>query len=324
MDRAQEELQFLSSSGVFKQSFTLIFKWKKIFTQITLALILPLFLIALVRSHIENTFIDKFNKDFDNYTQSEAIKKIVLFIVFEILYVTFLILFSLLSTSAVVYTIACIYAAKEITFKKVMSVVPRVWKRLLLTFIVGYAILFVFCFVGVLFLSLIIAFLGGNPIGIALIVIFAVLLLAGFIYIYMLWNLASVVSVLEKVKGCKAMKKSKVLIKGHLVVSIALFVFQVFAFGGISIVYEVFVVDGSLNLGVKILLGILCYVLMVIVALLVLVIQTVIYFVCKSYHHENIDRTLLADHLEASYGAYFRINDGPKELQLQPQPLEVV
>jgi hypothetical protein len=198
-----------------------------------------------------------------------------------------------------------------------MSVVPKVWKRLLVTFIVGYAILFLYSLVDIVLLSLVIGFLRNGVTGIILIFVFAILFVIGFVYIEMIWNLASVVSVLEESRGCKAMKKSKFLIKGHLWVSIALFVFQTLAFGGISTAYEVVVTVTNLNLGIKILVGILCFLLMVILFLVVLVIQTVIYFVCKSYHNENIDRTLLADHLEASYGGYVNLN-GAKEVQLEP------
>jgi hypothetical protein len=312
-NRAQEELQFLSSGGVFLQSFKLIFKWKKIFSQIVLALIIPLFLIVIARTHISQVFIDRY----DINTTGQAVGKIYLYAFFELAYLTFIIIFSLLSTSAVVYTIACIYAARQVTFKTVMRVVPKVWMRLSITFIVGYAILFLYSLVGIVLLSLVIGFLRNSVITIVLAILFVV----WFVYIYMIWNLASVVSVLEESKGCKAMKKSKFLIKGHLWVSIALFVFQAFAFWGISFGYEV-VMFSNLNLGIKILVGILCFLLMVILFLVVLVIQTVIYFVCKSYHNENINRTLLGDHLEASYGGYVRLNEA-KEVQLE-QPIQAV
>lgn len=42
--------------------------------------------------------------------------------------------------------------------------------------------------------------------------------------------------------------------------------------------------------------------------LIALVVQTVIYLVCKSYHHENIDKSILADHLEVYLGEYVPLN----------------
>lgn len=41
----------------------------------------------------------------------------------------------LLSTVAVVYTIASVYTGRELTVKKVVSVVPKVFTRLLITFL---------------------------------------------------------------------------------------------------------------------------------------------------------------------------------------------
>ncbi|KAJ6774139.1 PROTEIN putative-RELATED [Salix purpurea] len=64
----------------------------------------------------------------------------------------FLLIFSLLSTAAVVYTIACIYTAREVTFKKVMSVVPKVWKRLMITFLSIFIAVFLYNVVSILVL----------------------------------------------------------------------------------------------------------------------------------------------------------------------------
>ncbi|KAM7274883.1 hypothetical protein ACFE04_016749 [Oxalis oulophora] len=231
-NRVEEEV---SSCGIFKQSIKVISQWKLIFFQITLALIVPLSLTILLRAHISKYLIDSYmsvesflfepatntTTTTTYYTATQVnnpndrlMDKLSIY--FEIGYFTFLIIFSLLSTSAIVYTIACIYSsAKEITFRKVISVVPKT-------------------------------------------VVFA----------------------------------------------------------GLSIGYQVLIMNDDLNFGVKIIIGELCFDMLVIGFLLVLVIQTVIYFVCKSYHHEIVDKTCLADHLEATYGGYVQLN-GPKELQLQ-------
>ncbi|KAK4387356.1 hypothetical protein Sango_2342200 [Sesamum angolense] len=42
---------------------------------------------------------------------------------------------------------------------------------------------------------------------------------------------------------------------------------------------------------------------------------TVIYFVCKSYHHENIDKSALSDHLEVYVGDYVPLKG--KDIQLK-------
>ena len=48
-------------------------------------------------------------------------------------------IFSLLSTAAIFYTIGYIYTGREISFKKVMSVMPKVWKR-------GHFLVHICCF----------------------------------------------------------------------------------------------------------------------------------------------------------------------------------
>ena len=46
-----------------------------------------------------------------------------------------------------------------------------------------------------------------------------------------------------------------------------------------------------------------------------LVVQTVLYFVCKSYHHENIDKSALSEHLEGYLGDYVPLKS--KDVQME-------
>ena len=84
---------------------------------------------------------------------------------------------------------------------------------------------------------------------------------------------------------------------------------------GIQLVFAIFVVYGSeLNLALRIGIGLLCFLMLVVVILFGLVIQTVLYFVCKSYHHESIDRSALSEHLEAYHCEYVPLR---KDVQMQ-------
>ncbi|XP_074374284.1 uncharacterized protein LOC141714679 [Apium graveolens] len=132
----------------------------------------------------------------------------------------------------------------------------------------------------------------------------------------MVWQLASVVTVLEDSYGFKAMVKSNSLIKGNMWVSLIIFFKLNFALVGIQIVFQLFVVHGySVDTWKKIVLGILCFLLLVVLILFWLVAQTIIYFVCKSYHHENIDKSSLSDHLEVYLGEYEPLKS--KDVQLE-------
>ncbi|KAL3844754.1 hypothetical protein ACJIZ3_002157 [Penstemon smallii] len=300
MDREQEEIQFLGFFGILKESHNIISSWRKIFTQITLSLIIPLSFIYLGTRY--------YNK-ISNILSSELTS----YILFKIGYLIFFIILALLSTSAVVYTIACIYTAKGLTFKKVMSVVPKVWKRLMVTFIWSFVIIFVYNFVSffILFLGLLLL---GNVVGIVFGVLFTIIYLTGIVYVTMIWHLASVVSVLEESYGLNAMSKSQILIKGKMGVSIAVFVLLGLCLIGIQIMFEHFVVDGDV-LGKRIGFGIICLILLSILMVFGLVAQTVIYFVCKSYHHENIDKSSLSDHLGGYLGEYVPLKT--KDVQLE-------
>ncbi|KAF2306835.1 hypothetical protein GH714_021874 [Hevea brasiliensis] len=265
MDREQEEMQFLGFFDIYKESYKIIFTWRKIFTQITLALILPLSFIFLAHIQITDLIFSNIIHDEIQLDHTKAgsprSKKLndlissewTYFWLFKIAYFTFFLIFSSLSTAAVVYTIACIYTGRDITFTKVMSVVPK---------------------------------------------------------------LASVVSVLEEACGFKAMEKSRALIKGKLLVTAIIFFLLNLSLFLIQVAFKILVVHGrSLGMVSRVSYGIICFLLLFILFLFGLVIQTVIYFVCKSYHHENIDKSALSDHLEVYLGEYVPLK--AKDVQLE-------
>ncbi|KAL6962301.1 hypothetical protein U1Q18_037259 [Sarracenia purpurea var. burkii] len=328
MNRDQEDMQFLGLFRIYAESYKIIISWRRIFSQITLALILPLSFIFL--SHIEVSDL-LFSKIIDNESQldetptgtkaynnlSDVISsEWASFWFFKFLYFTFLLIFSLLSTSAVVYTIACIYTARPVTFRKVMSVVPKVWKRLMVTFLCAFFAVLAYNIVAALALILSIFSFGFTRLGIAILIIELIVYSAGFVYMTVVWQLASVVSVLEDLYGVKAMIKSKELIRGKMRIAVVVFFKLNFCLVIIQVVFERFVVNGDEFGGaVRLGFGILCFLVLFKLILFGLVVQTVIYFVCKSYHHENIDKTNLSDHLEGYLGEYVPLKDMDVQLE---------
>ncbi|XP_061358733.1 uncharacterized protein LOC133302918 [Gastrolobium bilobum] len=328
MDREQEEMQFLGFFGVFKESSKIIYSWWKIFSQITLTLISPLSFIFLIHIEVSNVLFRKilYNSVEMNETQRgtpqyEKLSDMVssewiTFWLFKFVYFFLLLIFSLLSTSAVVYTIASIYTAKDVTFKKVMSVVPKVWKRLMLTFLCTFAAFFAYNVMTLLVIILWALTIGTKNGGVAVFVLITILYVIGFVYLTLVWQLASVVTVLEDSYGIQAMMKSKELIKGKMVLSILIFLTLNVSFFLIRFLFKVVVVNawtlGSVD---RTLYGILCFYLLANFFLFGLVLQTVLYFVCKSYHHENIDKSALADHLQVYLGEYVPLK--AKDLQLE-------
>ncbi|XVF64426.1 hypothetical protein PTKIN_Ptkin09bG0168500 [Pterospermum kingtungense] len=313
MDREQEEMQFLGFFGIYTESYKIIFAWRKIFSKITLSLILPLSFIYLVHMEVSSLFIGKIshNQTELDQTQSGTPKskklsdlisnEMAYYWLFNAAYFTLFFIFSLLSTAAVVYTIASIYTARELTFKKVMSVVPKVWKRLMVTFLCMFVAMFLYHVVVVFFFIVwFISFIAFQAIVLdKVVVVLIILYIVGVLYLTVIWQLASVVSVLEEAYGFQAMVKSKNLIKGKLWVSMVIFLKLNIASGIIQIAFQRLVMDGSsLGMATRVAYAIICFLLLSKLILFELVIQTVIYFVCKSYHHENIEKSALSEHLE--------------------------
>jgi len=334
MDREQDELQFLGFFGICRESINIIFSWGKIFSKITLALILPLSCIFLAHAGISaflsakiinNEFILDFNRvGSPTYNRASDMlsSEWATYWLIQLAYLTFLLIFSLLSTSAVVYAIACIYTGKEITFRKVMSVVPKVWKRVMVTFLWNFAIMFAYnlCFILVLVIWALIFFWAQVDwqviLGFVLLMIILVVYLVGFVYISVIWQLASVVSVMEESYGIEAMVKSKGLVRGKMGIACAIFLIFNLCLVGIQTLFEKSEVFWwGVGIGGKVGYGIVCSVLLTLLFLFGLAAQTIIYFVCKSYHHENIDKSSLADHLEVYLGEYVPLN--AKSIQLE-------
>ncbi|RDY06648.1 hypothetical protein CR513_09329, partial [Mucuna pruriens] len=330
MDREQEEMQFVGFFGVYKEASKMILSWRRIFSQITVTLILPLSFIFLIHIEVSNLLfrkilfnsiqMDETNPNTPRYNKlSDMVSsEWITLLLFKIAYFTLLLIFSLLSTSAVVYTIASIYTAKDVTFKKVMSVVPKVWKRLMLTFLCAFAAFFAYNIVTmlVMFLWLVTIGVDGGWFAISVLILVLVLYFTGFVYLTVVWQLASVVTVLEDSWGIRAMVKSKELIKGKMFLSVFVFLTLVVSLFLIRVLFKATVVDGwSVGYADRIAYGVLCFFLLSCLFLFGLVLQTVLYFVCKSYHHENIDKSALADHLEVYRGEYVPLT--AKDVQME-------
>ncbi|MBA0738127.1 hypothetical protein Gogos_011535, partial [Gossypium gossypioides] len=327
MDREQEEMQFLGFFGIYKESYKVIIACRKIFSKITLSLILPLSFIYLLHMEVSSLLFRKIihtKVELDEAQSPAKAQKLhdlisnemAYFWLFKAAYFTLFLIFSLLSTSAVVYTIACIYTARELTFGKVMSVVPKVWKRLMVTFLCTFLTMFVYHVVAIfIMVSSVILLLGNDAID-AVLAILLVLYFVGFLYMTIIWHLASVISVLEECYGFQAMMKGKNLIKGKLWVAIIIFLKLIISLVIIQAAFQSLVVhESSLGIAMRVVYAIICFLLLSKLILFVLVIQTVIYFVCKSYHHENIDKSALSDHLEVYLGEYVPLK--AKDVQLE-------
>lgn len=316
MDIAPEELQFLTVSDILKESTSIPKLSPRTFYLITLTLMFPLSFAILAHSLFTHPLLSQIQDPYGSHS-SEWTKLLV----FQFFYLIFLFAFSLLSTAAVVFTVASLYTSKPVSFSNTLSAIPGVFKRLFITYLwvsltmVVYNVIFL-CFL----VLLIVAIDTQNPVlfVFSVIVVF-VLFLVVHVYITALWHLASVVSVLEPIYGFAAMKKSYELLKGK----IGLAFFMVFGYlvvcAAINGVFGSVVVHGwEYGVFTRVVVGGFLVGVLVIVNLVGLLVQSVFYYVCKSYHHEGIDKTALHDHLGGYLGEYV-----PLKSNIQMENLDV-
>lgn len=217
-------------------------------------------------------------------------------IVFMAVVTVFIYAFRILATATVVYTVASIYTAdpKNLSYARVIRIVPRVWNRLMITYLWDFIIFLAFYNVSglTLFLLTFISSVTGYKLKsecfVSSSILMTLIFLCADVYVSTVWNLASVISVLEdKYHGLGAMWKSTNLIKGKRMTALALVIFYFIFTRGIGEVFWYAVVDGrDHGMGITsravyavLLVGLLCF-----VYLMGLLMQSVLYFVCTSYH----------------------------------------
>ncbi|KAJ6803229.1 uncharacterized protein M6B38_107445 [Iris pallida] len=328
MDREPEELQFLSLVGIYRTSAAVLLSSRRLFSQILLSLVLPLSFLFLAHVHISHLLFSQIDRNEselqravpDSTAESRLLSRLsaewTAFLLFKAVYVLFLLVFSLLSTSAVVYTIASLFSAKEVDFRKIFTVVPKVWKRLMATFLWAFLLLFAYNAAALTLVVLIAVLTDQNTFGLVLVVLVLLAYLAGLVWISVIWHLASVVSVLEDARGVAAMQKSRALIRGKTLAAVAIFCKLNFAFAAIEFGFRQLVAKGGAGgAAARAGFGLLFLAALCAVVMFGLVVQTVVYFVCKSYHHESIDKSSLSDHLEVYLGEYVPLKG--RDVQLE-------
>ncbi|KAL3851591.1 hypothetical protein ACJIZ3_013473 [Penstemon smallii] len=304
MDLASEELQFLSISDILKESISIPKQSPKTFYLITLTLIFPLSFAILAHSLFTHPILSQLQSDPTSSSSSDWTKLLI----FQFFYLIFLFAFSLLSTAAAVFTVASLYTSKPVSYSYTIAAIPSVFKRLFITFLWVSLSMVVYNIVFLGFLVLLIIAVDTENVVLFLfsMVVIFLLFLGVHVYISALWHLASVVSVLEPVYGFAAMKKSYELLKGKTGVGFVLVFGYLAVCGIINALFGSIVVHGGDDYGVmtRIMVGGFLVGVLVIVNLIGLLVQSVFYYVCKSYHHQGIDKSALYDHLGGYLGEY--------------------
>ncbi|KAH9317308.1 hypothetical protein KI387_019077, partial [Taxus chinensis] len=315
MERDLDELQLLDAFGIVAEAFKILRSATKLLAAITVTLLLPLSFPILVQSLFSQPLLNKIamNKlllgiEAGNSAQEKTLHNLhseeaKLFLIVPV-YKIITMAFSLMATSAVVYTVASIYTSSEVSYTRIMSVVPRVWKRLMVTFLWYFIIVFVY-YVAVLCALMLLILLSGvlrlksGTLFLGAFV-FAIVAFSIHVYISMVWQVASAVSVVEESYGLAAMKRSRDLIKGKRDTALTLNILYGVVVGVIAgfLSYQVSGGRGQV-MSVEGIVGVL---LQCFVDLIALLTHSVFYFVSKSCHREAIDNSALSNHLDGYRG----------------------
>ncbi|RZC87616.1 hypothetical protein C5167_036158 [Papaver somniferum] len=290
---AAEDLKFFDAFQIIGEAVKIPAKSSPLkYFLITITLILPFSLIQLL---FKISFTQFFFTLYDYFSGDSS----ATYLIHEFFYILSLFLLSLLSISAIVFTVASIYVSKSISFIPTLFAVPRIFKHLMITFfyalllmIVNFlaALTFIYVLVDLLHIDEGVLFWG-------LFIMFCIIYFLVSLYVTALWHLASVISVVEpNVYGLAAMKKSKELLQGRTAIAVLLVNFYL---SGTWFVEKAFVygMQFPVHVMAKLFLGLMCLFMLVAVNLTGLLVQSVFYFACKAYHNQVVDKKVLYDHL---------------------------
>ncbi|RWR79364.1 LOW QUALITY PROTEIN: hypothetical protein CKAN_00793600 [Cinnamomum micranthum f. kanehirae] len=294
------EIQHLSLLSIVQHSIAIPKSSPKTFFLITLLLILPLSLFILLDSSAIYYLVDKQYRGHSTTPSSQQIYFTVT-ILSQSIHLLLLFIFSLLSTAATVYTIASLYTFNVTTFSTTISALPRIFPRIFISFLWVFLLVFVInvVFYSVAIITMIAILETHHYFYLFTLFIVVLLFLVAHLWVTVVWQLTTTVSVSEPVYGREAMKKSWVLLKGKRWTALILVMGPVSV--DLSRAFDRVVMYGGIigiEMWVRVLVGVVLVLLMVVVNLLWLLVQSVFYYVCKSFHHESAEKNALQDVLQ--------------------------
>lgn len=225
----------------------------------------------------------------------------------------FLITLWLFSKAAIVHSVAGMYAGKKLTIAKFITMIRKIWKRVMLTYI-WVCIAIIGC-IAVFLLLLVIVINVVVSMGICsscaiyavlgLGVIFSVL----FAHTLIICNLANVISIMEDCRGSAALFRSMYLIKGRTQVGLMIILGTAIGTAFVESLYEHRV--KSLNYGdvySRIWEGPLLVIMYSFVVLIDAMMSCIFYFTCKCSSSESFDNHSLLEHTASFSGSTEQTN----------------
>ncbi|RZC64490.1 hypothetical protein C5167_008186 [Papaver somniferum] len=317
MNREQHAYKSMGVFAIFKEAFKIIVSQNIIYSQITLAVLVPLTILYLSQVYMLYLIQDKTYQYIKTSRLGAYDYGIIISVFINTIIASF---FSLFLTSNAVYATTCFYTSRDITFKKVIGVFPKVYKRLYVTLLWCFYMLRVYTMAGVASLWYFLGIKGAQGEGwkqVCLMLIFCLSIpfLTGLVYMTSIWNIATVIAILEEDYGKKALLKSMKLIRGKIRVSCVVFLLLEITLIGILSTFILLVAHECISSVIgTIFAGIVCCSLMTFVVHFSLVTRTVIYFICKAYHNEDIRN--INPFPDVSYVSLVTVNDDRRQLSL--------
>ncbi|KAI3950055.1 hypothetical protein MKW98_008500 [Papaver atlanticum] len=198
-----------------------------------------------------------------------------------------------------IFTIASHYVSKPVSCVFILFAIPRLSKRILITFLYALPLMIGAYVANFAFFYLIDTIPKLNNVIATMFAIIYIFFVTGVdVYIVAFWNLANVILALEpNVHGLSAMKRSKQLLRGKTI--IATFLVLVYLLATFTILFIVgLVMVINIHIIIRILLVVFCVIIMAGVNFLGLIGQSILYYACKSYHNQVIDKEVLYAHLD--------------------------
>lgn len=156
MEHSLEDLQKLGSFQIVKKSINIPRSSSKTFFLLTLTLVFPIShgirAHNVIASYLFNYLTNASAAASPDQNSSTASSRMCLVVAYQFIYVIFLFTFSLLSTGAIVFTVASLYTSKPTSFSSLRAI-PLAFQRLFVTFF--YISLLIFFF-HLLFFSILI------------------------------------------------------------------------------------------------------------------------------------------------------------------------
>ncbi|XP_026419540.1 uncharacterized protein LOC113315481 [Papaver somniferum] len=270
---AAENLKFLNAIQIIKEAVKIPAKSSSpLFLISTITLILPL---SLIRSLSKVSFTQFFITLYF-YFAGDPSPNYPIHHKFVYVLSLSLLLLPLLSTSAIVLTVASIYASKSISFISILFAIPRIRKHLIITFFYALLLMIVNFLAFATFTYVLVWFsITEGAMFWRFMNTFYIIYFLVSLCVRALWHLANAISVVEpNVYGLAAMKKSKQLLGGRTKIALELVSLYVAA---TWIVEKVFghAMQFPVHFMVKLLLGLLCLFLLGAVNLTGLLVQSV-------------------------------------------------